>query len=150
MTKKETKAEKAIDEAIDKVPNTDEVFKDKPENTEEVSDEVKAVSEVLGGAAKKADIADEAFVGKLNNEKPLPETEEQREETIESKTVEEEVKEEAEPLYQKKVYIVDLNNIGIEIEGEGELIVDVLEVKKNKVIIRNGELTIEVPKDFLF
>lgn len=55
-----------------------------------------------------------------------------------------------ESLYQKKVYIVDLNNIGFEIEGEGELIVDVLEIKKNKATIRNGELTIEVPKDFLF
>lgn len=55
-----------------------------------------------------------------------------------------------ESLYQKKVYIVDLNNIGLEIEGEGQLTVDVLEVKKNKATIRNGELTIEVPKDFLF
>lgn len=130
----EEKSEQAIDEAIDKVPNT----------------EVKAVSEALGGAAKKADIADEALIGKPNNEKPLPETEEQREETIESKTVEEEVKEEAEPLYQKKVYIVDLNNINLKIDGEGELIVDVMEVKDDKAIVKNGDLTIEVPKEFLF
>lgn len=57
---------------------------------------------------------------------------------------------EAEPLYQKKVYIVDLNNIGLKIEGEGELIVDVMAVEGDKAIIRSGDLTTEVPKGFLF
>ena len=135
-TNDEVKKEQAIDEAIDKVPEANEVFKDKPENEE-------------GKTTAEATTEDE---------KPLPETEEQREEAIESKTVEEEVKEEAEPLYQKKVYIIDLINIGIKPVGMfptidprcSELVVDVMSVKDGKAIIKNGELTMKVPKEFLF
>lgn len=127
-TNDEVKNEQTIDEAVDKVPETDEVFKDKPEN--ETEDETTAESTTEDETLK-------------------PETEEQREEAIEKKTVEEE---EPEPLYQRKVYIVDLNNVGLKIDGKGTLIVDVMSINKDtqKATVKNGDLTIEIPKEFLF
>lgn len=124
-----------------KEPKPDEVFKDKPEN--EVSDEVKDIVEILDKAVEKADIADEALVGKPNEEKSV-------ETDPDPKPVEED--EEVEPLYQRKVYIIDLNNIGLKIEGEGSLVVDVMSIDKEtqKATVKNGDLTMEVPKEFLF
>lgn len=92
----------------------DEVFKDK------IADETKSAVKVLDDTVKKADIADEALVGKPT-----------------------------EPLYQKKVYAIDLKSIGIKVEGK-ELIVDVMEVKDGKAKIECGQVKCEVPKEFLF
>lgn len=101
-----------------KVSNTSEVPTTKDKDT---TDKAKSVVKVTDKAVKKADIADEALIGKPT-----------------------------EPLYQKKVFIVDLNNIGFKIAGEGQLTVDVLEVKDDKATVKNGDLTMEVPKEFLF
>lgn len=97
-----------------------EVFKDKPEN----------------------EIADE---------NPKEEKTAETETDPDPKPVEDE-EEEAEPLYQRKVYIIDLNNIGLKIEGEGSLVVDVMSIDKEtqKATVKNGDLTMVVPKEFLF
>jgi hypothetical protein len=127
----------------------DEVFRDKPENEEDKSEELPENAE--GGLKEETELK--------------PETEEEAEIQKEAKTVEDEeivetkeadegdvMKVDAEPLYQKKVYIVDLNNLGLKIEGEGSLIVDVMSIDKEtqKATVKNGDLTMEVPKEFLF
>ena len=97
MSEEERKDEKAIDEAIDNVP-------DKPENNPDASTE------------PTGDTGDTKVV---------------------------------EPLYQKKVYAIDLKSLGIKVEGE-ELIVDVMSIDKGKAKIECGQVKCEVPKDFLF
>lgn len=113
-----------------------EVFRDKPENEmkEEELPENADGSEATEG--NKLSPAEETETDP--NPKPVED--------------EEAVEEEAEPLYQRKVYIIDLNNIGLKIEGEGSLIVDVMSIDKEtqKATVKNGDLTMVVPKEFLF
>ena len=121
----------------------DEVFRDKPENaegglkeelSEDVEEKTTATDETTEDTETILEEADDEVVEKETKDEDEGET----------------VPEMAEPLYQKKVYIVDLNNIGFKIEGEGELVVDVMAVKDDKATIKNGDLTMEVPKEFLF
>lgn len=134
-TNDEVKNEQAIDEAIDNVPEAGEVFKDKSENNEEdtLSDAITEPAEDTGTVPEETD--DEVMEKETKDEN-------------ESETI----PEMTEPLYQKKVYIVDLNNIGLKIDGEGTLIVDVMSIDKETQMatVKNGELTMEVPKEFLF
>lgn len=55
-----------------------------------------------------------------------------------------------EPLYQKKVYLIDLQNIGLSVKGEGHLIVDVMKIEKEKATVIMGDKEYKIPKDFLF
>ena len=75
-------------------------------------------------------------------------------ETPEPAKVEEEpteaVETPVEPLYQKKVYLIDLRNIGMEVEGVGSIVVDVMAIDKEWAIVRADDTEMKIPKDFLF
>ena len=87
---------------------------------------------------------------KTKDDKPKKAKEKVIDATPEPEKVEEETVETPKPLYQKKVYLIDLKNIGMEVEGVGSIVVDVMAIDKEWAIVRADDTEMKIPKDFLF